>query len=163
LDDHQAAGVVVMKKLQTLLQDIDFESLPPEWTTFDLARFSRSKDLWDYQQEALQNALKALWKYYTDVKPGSIKHTFYTWYADNQITLEEQSLGKKRDNVSLLGPYYPITDSKIAYEHFINRMGFWMATGSGKTLVIVKLIEMLWGLMRSNEIPVNDILVLTHR
>lgn len=152
-----------MKKLQTLLQDIDFESLPPAWTTFDLARFSKSKNLWDYQQEALQNALKALWKYYADVKPDSIKNTFHTWYTDNQITLEDISLGKKRDNVSLLAPYYPISDYQIAYEHFTNRMGFWMATGSGKTLVIVKLIEMLWGLIGRGEIPANDVLVLTHR
>ena len=152
-----------MKKLQTLLQDIDFESLLPAWTTFDLARFSKTKNLWDYQQEALQNALKALWKYYADVEPDSRKNTFYTWYADNQIALEGISLGKKRDNTSLLTPYYPISDSRISYEHFINRMSFWMATGSGKTLVIVKLIEMLWGLMGRNEISANDILVLTHR
>jgi hypothetical protein len=31
-----------MRKLETLLNDIAFESLPPAWTTFDLARFSTS-------------------------------------------------------------------------------------------------------------------------
>jgi len=160
-----------MKKLQTLLQDIDFESLPPAWTTFDLARFSKSKKLWDYQQDALQNALRALWKYYAaqtseafkTSEVSASKNTFFQWYTDNQIPLEDISIVKKRDNASLLAPYYPISDSRISYEHFINRMGFWMATGSGKTLVIVKLIEMLRGLMSSGEIPANDVLVLTHR
>jgi type III restriction enzyme len=42
-------------------------------------------------------------------------------------------------------------------------MGFWMATGSGKTLVLVKLLELLHLLMRREEVPVCDILILTHR
>jgi len=55
-----------MANLHDLLIDIAFEDLPPAWTTFDLASFSRAKSLWDYQQSALQNALKALHKYYQD-------------------------------------------------------------------------------------------------
>jgi superfamily II DNA or RNA helicase len=38
-----------------------------------------------------------------------------------------------------------------------------MATGSGKTLVIVKLLEMLGYLIKQKEIPDNDILFLTYR
>ena len=38
-----------------------------------------------------------------------------------------------------------------------------MATGSGKTLVIVKLIRILGDLMRKEEIPKKDILFLAHR
>jgi type III restriction enzyme len=48
-------------------------------------------------------------------------------------------------------------------KHLCNRMGFWMATGSGKTIVLVKLLELLHLLMRREEIPVNDVLFLTHR
>jgi superfamily II DNA or RNA helicase len=51
----------------------------------------------------------------------------------------------------------------MPYEQFINRMCFWMATGSGKTLVIVKMIELLHHLMERGEIPAHDILVLAHR
>ncbi|NIN99778.1 MAG: DEAD/DEAH box helicase family protein, partial [Anaerolineae bacterium] len=40
---------------------------------------------------------------------------------------------------------------------------FWMATGSGKTLILVKLIELLKRLIELQEIPDYDILVLTHR
>ncbi|MBU5689395.1 MAG: DEAD/DEAH box helicase family protein, partial [Candidatus Aenigmarchaeota archaeon] len=49
------------------------------------------------------------------------------------------------------------------FENFINRTAFWMATGSGKTLVIVKLIEVLKKLIDAGEIPKKDILFLTHR
>ena len=42
-------------------------------------------------------------------------------------------------------------------------MSFWMATGSGKTLVIVKLLEILGKLIKENKIPKKDILFLTYR
>jgi len=42
-------------------------------------------------------------------------------------------------------------------------MSFWMATGSGKTLIIVKLIDLLGQLIQRKEIPKNDILFLAHR
>ncbi|MDG2861173.1 DEAD/DEAH box helicase family protein, partial [Vibrio parahaemolyticus] len=58
---------------------------------------------------------------------------------------------------------YLAIDSKISFSHFINRMSFWMATGSGKTLIIVKLIELLGLLIAKGEIPKNDILFLAHR
>lgn len=151
-----------MSNLHNLLNDIPFEDLPPAWTTFDLASFSRAKSLWDYQQSALQNALKALHKYYKDF--GTNKSRLFQWYTDNGIELDSDfSLGKKRDNHSLLDSFYPIADSKIPYHHFINRMGFWMATGSGKTLVIVKMLELLYTLIQRGEIPAHDVMVLTHR
>ncbi len=58
---------------------------------------------------------------------------------------------------------YPVIDNKISFAHFINRMSFWMATGSGKTLIIVKLIELLGKLIAEKEIPKHDILFLAHR
>jgi len=42
-------------------------------------------------------------------------------------------------------------------------MSFWMATGSGKTLVIVKMIEMLGELIDRGLLPEKDILFLTYR
>jgi superfamily II DNA or RNA helicase len=163
-----------MRKLETLLNDIPFENLPPVWTTFDLEIFSRSKKMWDYQQRALQNAIKALWKYYEEFSetiPSKLlganilrKERFMVWYQENDIPLDPTlPLGKKRDNTALLGEYFPIEENAIPYQHFINRMCFWMATGSGKTLVIVKLIELLAGLMKRGSIPVRDMMMLTHR
>jgi len=164
-----------MRKLQDMLDDIPFESLPPAWTTFDLAAFSRSKKLWDYQQAALQNALKALWKYYQDFgdyapgegehAPAERKRRFFDWYRDNglQANLDIPVQKARRDIRRLLEDYYPVEKGKISYAHFVNRIGFWMATGSGKTLVIVKLMELLWRLIRLGEIPPHDILMLTYR
>lgn len=156
--------------LQRMLENVSQGSLPSNWTGFDLATFSRGKVLWDYQQQALQNALLALWKYYQI--PGQPenerKQAYMTWYRD--FGLEEdldlpldRSSAAKRKLAALLETYYRQTDDRMSYEQFINRMCFWMATGSGKTLVIVKLIELLHHLMQRGEIPRNDILILAHR
>ncbi|HRQ32786.1 MAG TPA: DEAD/DEAH box helicase family protein, partial [Anaerolineales bacterium] len=160
-----------MANLHNLLNDIPFENLPPAWTTFDLASFSRAKSLWKYQQSALQNALKALHKYYAsqtsevlETSEVSRKQRFFQWYADNGIELDPIMIPpKKRDLLSLLSPYYAITNYQFPFFNIINRMGFWMATGSGKTLVIVKMLELLYTLMQRREIPARDVMVLTHR
>lgn len=160
--------------LQRMLDEIPESSLPPNWRGFDLLQFSREKQLWDYQQQALQNALKALWKYYSYAGLSVLerKQAFAQWYRDFGME-EDLDIGLNRKTkarralISLLENYYPVeSDEKkatLGYEHFSNRMAFWMATGSGKTLVIVKLVELLKLLMEREEIPRNDILVLAHR
>jgi len=164
-----------MRTLQDILTELSYNNLPPVWQDFDLATFSSAKRLWDYQQQALQNALKALWKYYEDFgdyHPGEEeqanrrrKQQLWQWYRDNGLK-EDFSLDLSRLNhtiASLLSEYYEAEGSRLSYEHFINRMSFWMATGSGKTLVIVKLIELLARLIWRNEVPPCDILFLTYR
>jgi type III restriction enzyme len=207
--------------LQQMVKDIPDDRLPEAWVDHDLAFFSRTKRLYDYQQQALRNALKALWKYYKgDGSPlskggegvgsrgmqghgggtegaqhmsvqspltpslsplekggegegsGGIhttrqcKQQLWEWYKDNGLT-EDFSLEPKSTFAGLLREYYAdyidARTGKIAYEAFINRMGFWMATGSGKTLVIVKLIELLGHLRRLGEVPPCDILFLAPR
>ena len=44
-----------------------------------------------------------------------------------------------------------------------NALAYWMATGSGKSIVLIKLIELLQDLMKNETIPQNEILFLTHR
>jgi len=46
--------------LQQMVKDIPDDRLPEAWVDHDLAFFSRTKRLYDYQQQALRNALKAL-------------------------------------------------------------------------------------------------------
>lgn len=163
-----------MRNLQEILNQLPYDALPPAWTTFDLASFSKHKRLWEYQQDALHNALKALWKYYEDFgdyHPGerdeanaARKGQMFQWYRHNGLpTNLDIPLGRKRAVRALLLEHYTPLGDKIPFEAFVNRLGFWMATGSGKTLVIVKLIELLWRLARLEEIPGHDILVLTHR
>ncbi len=157
----------------------DFEVDAPNWTTFDFENFSRNKRLWDYQQNALANAMKALWTYYEDYRdyqPNEAdndddasknanvfrKGKLWSCYEDNGLSENlDYKLDKK--NVSILSEYFTVNADKIAFKNFINRMSFWMATGSGKTLVIVKLVHLLHALITRKEIPANDILVLAHR
>jgi superfamily II DNA or RNA helicase len=159
-----------------MVEGIPDSMLPQAWVDHDFGFFSHTKRLYDYQQQALRNALKALWKYYehfgdyqqgeTDDANRQRKQRLCHWYRDNGLS-EDLSIEPKSTFADLLQDYYAdyidARTGKIAYEAFINRMGFWMATGSGKTLVIVKLIELLGRLRRLGEVPPCDILFLTHR
>jgi hypothetical protein len=139
-----------MPVLQDILSNMAFADLPPAWTTFNLETFSRAKRLWDYQQEALQYALRALWKYYEEIadywegEPAEInafrKEALWQWYVDNGLeeNLDIPLDGQRREIRHLLESYYSPEGDVIPYRHLINRMGFWMATGSGKSLVLVK-------------------------
>ena len=164
--------------LQNIADSISFDSLPVRWQNFDLKSFSREKTLYDFQQKALENALKVLWKYYEseiDYQENEKlevnqkrKEEFFKFYTADPNFPEkgtEYDLTKKegKKTAKLIEEYYPVKNGKVSFENFINRMCFWMATGSGKTLVIVKLIEILKKLIENKEIPSNDILFLTHR
>lgn len=161
--------------LQDIIEDIKFEDLPATWNSFDLESFSKTKKLWSYQQDAVRNAIRVLWKYFEDfvnyqdnerLEINQIrKQRFFQWYKDNGLdeNLNIELDRRKREIYNLLTEYYPQEANKISYQHFINRMCFWMATGSGKSLVIVKLIQILSMLIERKEIPPYDILILTHR
>ena len=47
---------------------------------------------------------------------------------------------------------------RIEFHHFINRMSFWMTMGSGKTIVIIKLVELLDKAMESGLIPKKNVI-----
>ncbi len=162
--------------LQHTVETLHDNLLPNSWVDHDLEFFSHAKRLYGYQQQALRNALKVLWKYYehfgdyqqgeTDDANRQRKQRLCQWYRYNGLS-EDLSIEPKSTFADLLREYYAdyidAQTGKVAYEAFINRMGFWMATGSGKTLVIVKLIELLGRLRRLGEVPPCDILFLTHR
>jgi hypothetical protein len=153
--------------LQNIVEDFSFDNLPAKWQGFDYVKFSESKTLFDFQKQGLQNALKALYLFYIEKK--GYKKSFFTQFQSNGFEENfDYDLKKKQDGktAKFLLEYdkdYPVIANKISFEHFINRMSFWMATGSGKTLIIVKLIELLGHLISEKEIPQNDILFLAHR
>jgi hypothetical protein len=165
--------------LQEMVENLPEGILPANWADFDLAAFSPGKRLWEYQQIALRNALRALWRYYhgapdetlrvfETLRVTGLKQNFMTWYQDFGLNIEldlplDRTSAAKRKLAALLEYYYASENDKLPYWQFINRMSFWMATGSGKTLVIVKLLEILWTLMQRGEIPLQDVLVLAHR
>ena len=153
--------------LQNIVDDISFENLPVKWQGFDFSRFSKDKTLFDFQKQALQNALKALHLYFNERRAD--KKALFDHYKLNGLEEDfDYNLKKKQDSktAKYLLEYdkdYPVIGDKISFAHFINRMSFWMATGSGKTLIIVKLIELLGKLVTEKELPGRDILFLTHR
>ncbi|MBP6977629.1 MAG: DEAD/DEAH box helicase family protein [Lentimicrobiaceae bacterium] len=153
--------------LQSIVDDFSFDNLPAKWQGFDFRRFSKDKMLFDFQKQGLQNALKGLWLYFAEKKAN--KQSLFTHYQANGFTENFDYDLKKREGkktARYLLEYdkdYPAVDSKIPFAHFINRMSFWMATGSGKTLIVVKLIELLGKLIAEKELPARDILFLAHR
>jgi len=151
--------------LQNIVENFNLNNLPADWLGVDFKVFSKEKSLFDYQQKALENALKALYLYYEQYKEN--KSAFYKHYQNNGLN-QDLSYNVKKESKTLkyLLEYdkdYPIQGDKISFEYFINRMSFWMATGSGKTLVIVKLLELLGYLIQNNKIPEKEILFLTYR
>jgi superfamily II DNA or RNA helicase len=153
--------------LQNIVEDFSFDNLPAKWQGFDYVNFSHDKKLFDFQKQGLQNALKALYLFYIEKKGN--KKSFLNQFQSNGFEENfDYNLKKKQDTktAKFLLEYdkdYPVINDKISFEHFINRMSFWSATGSGKTLIIVKLIELLGHLISEKEIPKNDILFLAHR
>ena len=150
---------------QSIISDIPFENLPAKWQGFDFSRFSKDKTLFDFQKQALQNALNGLWLYFIDKE--SDKQKLFQHYQNNGLEENfDYNLNRERKSAKYLLEYpdnYPVINNKISFAHFINRMSFWMATGSGKTLIIVKLIELLGKLIAQKELPTRDILFLAHR
>jgi superfamily II DNA or RNA helicase len=148
--------------LQTIIEDSNID-LPADWQDVDFVKFSKQKSLFDYQQKALENALKALYLYFEEYKAN--KSLFLQHYRNNGLDVDLGYNLRENNNIERYLSVYNIdfVDNKISFEHFINRMSFWMATGSGKTLIIVKLLELLGYLMQNNKIPKRDILFLTYR
>lgn len=161
----------MVSTLQKII-NFDFNSLDSHWRITRLSNFSDSKNLFDYQEEAIKSAIKLLSIYYKDFEP--IKYTLEqnrTW-KKSLLNLYEQhgyngfydiSSSAKSWEVISDPNYFEVEEDKINFWNFINRMSFWMATGSGKSIVLVKLIEVLLDLIRNDLIPQKNILILTHR
>ena len=145
------------------------------WRNFNFLNFSKDKILFPYQRNAVKNAIKALWKYYqnltdftkdehlniNDARKLKIIQAYEENGLDTDIDIDFQKI--REDIKLILGEVYPDVEDKLSYKEFINRMSFWMATGSGKSLIIVKMIDILKILIDRGEIPDIDILFLTHK
>lgn len=143
--------------LETIAQEIELTD--PNWNVVD-SEFSKSKKLFDYQVSALENAIKVLWKYYQDLNQD--KQAFAKLYGDELCESLKITI-RNEDYIELLEEFFSLDGNALPFSEICNRMSFWMATGSGKTLVIVKLIDILHTLMEMQAIPKGDILFLTYR
>ena len=151
-----------------IASQMDFEELPLEWRDIDYRTFSQQKSLYPYQREALQYATKILYRFYHRFSSTEYsKKEFLKLNEQNGLHKEYQKRFTYSDRESvaygILSEYFEEDDLKLPAWNFINRMGFWMATGSGKSIVLIKLIELLQNLMNNELLPDNRILFLTHR
>ncbi|MEO6681778.1 MAG: DEAD/DEAH box helicase family protein [Ginsengibacter sp.] len=132
------------------------EQLPEFYKILDKETFGIKWKLHEYQQTALTHALNTLYYFYNQ------REYLYDFY---QLQISEdwkQQMSYKVDSLhfDLLSQYLEVENNQISHTQFLNRASLWMATGSGKTLVLIKLIEYLHQLAVNKYIPTNDILVL---
>jgi len=145
--------------LQKIVNDLKADN---EYYVVDLEQFSWQKRLFDYQQKAIENAIKALYLFYE--QDNGNKESFFERFIYNGLNPDSGIKITNEKTIKLLEEFdFEIEDGCLYYSQIINRMSFWMATGSGKTLIIVKLIELLGKLMKNGLIPTKDIMFLTHR
>ncbi|GAA6878559.1 DEAD/DEAH box helicase family protein [Helicobacter pylori] len=120
----------------------------------DFKSFDSNKELLDYQQQALINAFRMLVAYFRDFK-GS-KKEFYAFYQKHYSFAHCDFTHKKLN--PLLKNSFKVENGCVRFENFINRLAFYMATGSGKTIVIIKLVELLSVAMGMGLIPKKNIM-----
>ncbi|MGL2616940.1 DEAD/DEAH box helicase family protein [Helicobacter pylori] len=120
----------------------------------DFKSFDSNKDLLDYQQQALINAFRMLVAYFRDFKEN--KKEFYAFYQKH-YSFAHCDFAKKKLN-PLLKSHFKVENDCVSFENFINRLAFYMATGSGKTIVIIKLVELLSVAIRMGLIPKKNIM-----
>ncbi len=120
----------------------------------DFKSFDSNKELLDYQQQALINAFRMLVAYFRDFK-GS-KKEFYAFYQEHYSFANCDFTNKKLN--PLLKSHFKVENHCVSFENFINRLAFYMATGSGKTIVIIKLVELLSVAMGMGLIPKKNIM-----
>lgn len=147
--------------LERLAQKMPYSELKETWMIPDIDSFSPKKSLYEYQIVAVKNAASVLYLYkkrqkyfkdeYENSRLGSVKK--YEQPKDLKVD-------KRNPVYSILAEYFRSVDDEIFLTEFINRMCFWMATGSGKTLVMIKMIEYLYCLIKHGEIEPYNILIL---
>ncbi len=120
----------------------------------DFKSFDNNKELLDYQQQALINAFRMLVAYFRDFKES--KKEFYAFYQKHYSFANCDFTHKKLNH--LLKSHFKVENKCVSFENFINRLAFYMATGSGKTIVIIKLVELLSVAIRMGLIPKKNIM-----
>lgn len=163
-----------MKKLylESIINQIRYEDLN-EWKSPNIDKFSLNKKLFNYQIKAIENLAKTLYLYYDQFKCK--KETMYNEmlklnadFDNMKIKKYDRPIDIKRKLESeryneFLEYYNSKTDNEnsiICPSDFLNRAAFWMATGSGKSLVLIKSIEYIDYLQSKKMIPKKDIMLL---
>lgn len=157
--------IILQKIIENKRESLD---IPTDWIYRDLNKFGLDWELFPYQKKALENITAVLYLLYKDFKQNNglaldrNKQEFLQLYRDYGLTPElndQIDIKEENENFKFLSNYFP-AGTRISFQSFINRAAFWMATGSGKTLVMIKLLAILADLMNKDLIPHKDILIL---
>jgi hypothetical protein len=147
--------IILEKIIDNKRESLD---MPSEWIYRDFKTFGLEWELFPYQIEALQNILAVLYLLYQKEGIEGL-YRFYQEEGLDQENEENLAIKQEDENFRFLSQYFQ-SEINIPFKSFINRAAFWMATGSGKTLVMVKLLAILADLMNKKLIPQKDILIL---
>ncbi|MFP6052599.1 DEAD/DEAH box helicase family protein [Helicobacter pylori] len=135
-------------------EELNINEINDPLEMLDFKSFDNNKELLDYQQQALINAFRMLIAYFRDFKEN--KKEFYAFYQKH-YSFAHCDFAKKKLN-PLLKSHFKVENHCVSFENFINRLAFYMATGSGKTIVIIKLVELLSVAMGMGLIPKKNIM-----
>ncbi len=135
-------------------EELNINEINEPLEMLDFKSFDSAKELLDYQQQALINAFRMLVAYFRDFKEN--KKEFYAFYQKH-YSFANCDFAKKKLN-PLLKSHFKVENHCVKFENFINRLAFYMATGSGKTIVIIKLVELLSVAIRMGLIPKKNIM-----
>lgn len=135
-------------------EELDINEINEPLEMLDFKSFDNNKELLDYQQQALINAFRMLIAYFRDFKEN--KKEFYAFYQKH-YSFANCDFAKKKLN-PLLKSHFKVENHCVRFENFINRLAFYMATGSGKTIVIIKLVELLSVAIGMGLIPKKNIM-----
>ncbi|EMR58064.1 DEAD/DEAH box helicase family protein [Helicobacter pylori] len=135
-------------------EELNINEINDPLEMLDFKSFDNNKELLDYQQQALINAFRVLVAYFRDFKEN--KKEFYAFYQKH-YSFANCDFAKKKLN-HLLKSHFKVENHCVRFENFINRLAFYMATGSGKTIVIIKLVELLSVAMGMGLIPKKNIM-----
>ncbi len=135
-------------------EELDTNEINEPLERLDFKSFDNNKELLDYQQQALINAFRMLVAYFRDFKES--KKEFYAFYQERYSFANCDFTHKKLNH--LLKSHFKVENKCVSFENFINRLAFYMATGSGKTIVIIKLVELLSVAIRMGLIPKKNIM-----
>jgi len=162
--------------LENIISGISYDDLGI-WKLPELSRFSEKKTLFEYQRNAVKNIIKVL-KLYFEMDEKQRKAELFGKYviegldSDKFSVKKYQSKKDRRKGIinkrflffrNYFRVYGSFSDEYISGDNFINRACFWMATGSGKSLVLIKTIEVLDYLQQQKLIPEKEIMLLLPR
>ncbi|MFA5791439.1 MAG: DEAD/DEAH box helicase family protein [Candidatus Paceibacterota bacterium] len=157
-----ASKIILQKLIEKERDNLD---IPSNWQYHELKKFGLDWDLFPYQQKSIENITTLLYLLYHDWQNGTVdknKQDVVRLYRNSGLDQElENDLAITEDNgnYKFLSQFFT-AGTHIPFETFINRAAFWMATGSGKTLVMIKLLALLGDLIDKKLIPQKDILIL---